>query len=73
MGKSLVAHIPRKENFTDLMTTVLYGQNRRYLVSNIVNDIHDDDCLSVLARMQLDKLDLIDNSIKFEGTRQMQP
>ena len=42
MGKSLVGHIPRKENVTDLMTKVLYGQKRKSLVSNILYDVHDD-------------------------------
>ena len=42
MGESLVGHIPSKENITDLLTKVLYGEKRRYLVSNILYDIHDD-------------------------------
>ena len=42
MGESLVGHIPCKENIADLMEKVLYGQKRRYLVSNILYDIHDD-------------------------------
>ena len=42
MGESLVRHLPSKENIADLMTKVLYGQKRRYLVSNICYDIHDD-------------------------------
>ena len=33
MGESLVGHIPSTENVTDLMTKVLYGHKRRYLVS----------------------------------------
>ena len=41
MGESL-GHIPSKENIADLLTKVLYGQKRRYLVSNILYDIHDD-------------------------------
>ena len=47
MGESLVGCIPSKENATDLMTKVLYGQKRKYLVSNILYDIHDDHKLSV--------------------------
>ena len=42
MGESLVGHIPSKENVADLMTKVLYGQKRKYLVSTILYDIHDD-------------------------------
>ena len=41
IGESLVE--PSKENVADLMTKVLFGHNRRYLVSNILYDIHDDD------------------------------
>ena len=40
MGESLVVHIPGKENVADLMTKVLYGQKRRYLLSNSLYDIH---------------------------------
>ena len=40
MGESLVRHIPCKESVANLMT-ILYGQKRRYLVSNILYDIHD--------------------------------
>ena len=42
MGESLVGHIPSKENVVDLIIKVLYGHKRRYLVSNILDDIHDD-------------------------------
>ena len=42
MGESLVGYIPSKENVADLMTKVLHGHKRRYLVSNILYDIHDD-------------------------------
>ena len=42
MGESLVGHIPRKENVADSETKVLYGQKRRYLVGNILYDIHDE-------------------------------
>ena len=42
MSESLVGHIPSKENVADLMTKVLYGQKRRYLVSNILHDIYDN-------------------------------
>ena len=39
--KSLVGHVPSTENITDLMTKILCGQRRKYLVSNIFYDIHD--------------------------------
>ena len=42
MGESLVGHIPSKENIADLLTKVLYGHKRRYLVSNILYDINED-------------------------------
>ena len=42
MGESLVGYIPSKENVADLLTKVLYGEKRRYLVSNILYDIHND-------------------------------
>ena len=42
MVESLVGHIHSKKNGADLMTKVLYGQKRKYLVSNILYDIHDD-------------------------------
>ena len=33
LGKSLVGHIPSKDNVADLMTEVLYGQKKKYFVS----------------------------------------
>ena len=36
MGESLVGHIPSKENIADLLTKVLHGHKRRYLVRNIL-------------------------------------
>ena len=42
MGKSLVGHITSKENITDLMAKVIYGQKRKYLMSNIFHVIYDD-------------------------------
>ena len=42
MGETPFGHIPSKENVTDLMTKVLHGQKRNYLVSNIHYDIYDD-------------------------------
>ena len=75
MGESLLGHIPRKESIADLMTKVLYGPKRRYLVSNILFDIYDNHQLLALAkdRTHAGMLDTIDHSIKFEGTRSMCP
>ena len=42
MSEFPVCHIPSKENVADLMTKVVYGHKRRYLVSNTLYDIHDD-------------------------------
>ena len=42
MGKSLVGHIPSKENVADLMMKVFCGQKLNYLVSNALYDIHVD-------------------------------
>ena len=40
--ESLVGHKLSKKNVADLMTKVLHGHKRRYLVSNILYDIHDN-------------------------------
>ena len=48
MGKALVGCIPSKWNITDLMTKVLIGYKRRYLVSNVLYDIHE----SALAKKE---------------------
>ena len=73
MEESLEGHIPSEENITDLMTKVLCGQKRTYLVNNILYDIHDDHWLSVSVSKRLNtvKLDPMGNSIKLEGTRKM--
>ena len=42
MGESIVGHVPRKENITDFLMKVLYGEKRRSLVSNILYDIHGE-------------------------------
>ena len=42
MRESVVGHILSKENATDLRIKVLYGQKRRYLVSNVLYDRHDN-------------------------------
>eukprot|EP00804_Cyclotella_cryptica_P031318 CCRYP_011112-RB/>CCRYP_011112-RB protein AED:0.46 eAED:0.45 QI:0/-1/0/1/-1/0/1/0/110 len=39
MGEALVAHIPTKKNLADLFTKVLYGQTRRFLVSQMLWDV----------------------------------
>ena len=52
MGVSLVGHTPSKVNVIDLMKKVLYGHKRRYLVSNILYDIHVDHYLLVLANAE---------------------
>jgi len=43
MGESLTGHIGTNENVGDLATKVLYGQKRRYMVSQLLYDIYDDD------------------------------
>ena len=42
MGESLDGHIPSNEKIVDLLTKVLHGQKKRYLISTILHDIHDD-------------------------------
>ncbi len=42
MGESLVTHIETANNYADLMTKVLYGGRRRFLVSGLLNDIYDE-------------------------------
>lgn len=42
MGESLVTHIETASNYADLMTKVLYGGRRRFLVSGLLNDIYDE-------------------------------
>ena len=59
MGESLVDHIPSKENITDLLTKVLYGEKRRYLVSNILYDIHDNHMSSMVETDQCIQTSLI--------------
>ena len=61
MGESLVHQIHSKENVADLMTKVLYGQKRKYLVSYQLSQ----------ERLQSDKPDPIENSIKLELIRKM--
>ncbi len=42
IGESLTGHIGTNENVCDLATKVLYGQKRRYMVSQLLYDIYDD-------------------------------
>ena len=42
MGESLTGYIRTNENVGDLATKVLYGQKRRYMVSQLLYDIYDD-------------------------------
>ncbi len=42
MGESLVTHIETANNYADLMTKVLYGGGRRFLVCGLLNDIYDE-------------------------------
>jgi hypothetical protein len=42
MGESLTGHIRTNKNVGDLTTKVLYGQKRRYMVSQLLYDIYDD-------------------------------
>ena len=42
MGEILTSHVRTKNNFSDFMTKVTYGQKRRHLVGSILFDIYDD-------------------------------
>ena len=39
-GESLTSHFSIKNNWTDLLTKVTYGQPRRYLVSEVMYEIY---------------------------------
>ena len=41
-NQSLWTHIPGSKNVTNPMTKVTFGQRHKYLVGNILYDIHDD-------------------------------
>ena len=41
MGESLTAHIGTNENVGDLAMEVLYGQKRRYMVSQLLYNTYD--------------------------------
>jgi hypothetical protein len=43
MGESLTGHIGTNENVGNIATKVLYGQKRRYMVSQLLYDIYDDN------------------------------
>ncbi len=40
MGESLTAHINGDENPADLLTKVICGRKRRYVVNNILHDVY---------------------------------
>ena len=63
IGKLLVECIPRNEKVTDLMTKAFYGQ-RIFFILWMTN-------ISSVIINHNDKLDLIGNCIKLEGTRKM--
>jgi hypothetical protein len=42
MGESLTGHIVTDRNVADLLTKVLYGQKRKFIVGEILYDIYDD-------------------------------
>ncbi len=44
-GETLTTHIPGAENPANLMTKVLSGSKRQYLVRNLLHDIYDNDML----------------------------
>ncbi len=43
MGESLTAHIYGNENPADLLTKVICGGKRRYIVNNILHDVYDGE------------------------------
>ena len=43
MKECITTHIPSPQNFSDLLTKVLYGQKRRYLVDGLMFDIYEYD------------------------------
>ncbi len=43
MGESLTAHIDGDENPADLLTKVICGGKRRYIVNNILHDVYDGE------------------------------
>ena len=69
IGKTLDRHISSKDNITHLTKKVLYGERRRYLVSNILYNIHADhkSPMFILLELPSSKLDFIGNTINLEG------
>ncbi len=43
MGESLTAHIDGDENPADLLTKIICGGKRRYIVNNILHDVYDGE------------------------------
>ncbi len=43
LGESLTPHIDGDENPTDLLTKVICGRRRRYIVNNILHDVYNSE------------------------------
>ncbi len=43
MGELLTTHIDGDENPTDLLTKIICGGKRSYIVNNILHDMYDDE------------------------------
>ena len=43
MGETLTGHIGMSKNVGNIAMKVLYGQKRRYMVSQLLYDIYDDN------------------------------
>ncbi len=43
MGESLTTHIDGDENPADLLTKVICGGKRRYIVNNILHDVYNGE------------------------------
>ena len=43
MGESLTGHIGKNKNLGNIAMKVLYGQKQRYMVSQLLYDIYDDN------------------------------
>jgi hypothetical protein len=42
MGEILTSHVQTKNNFSDFMMKVTYGQKQHHLVGSVLSDIYDD-------------------------------
>jgi hypothetical protein len=42
MGEILTSHVQTKNNLSDFMTKVTFGQKRQNLVGSVLSDIYDD-------------------------------